>query len=108
MKKLHIIMGFVASLAINLPTAKAANCANVGDNSINDAMVSSLQQQAANAEARAATARNPGERARWEATARTLEMQAEAAQSRQATLSSAARSVCDQILNKNDDDDDDN
>ena len=113
----RLIMIYAAALAcccgaipfLQPGSAHATDCSDVGDNSINDALVANLQQQAAAAEQRAAMAGNPRDRARWEATARSLEMQAQSAQSRQQALGGAARRACEALLNKgnsNTDDDD--
>lgn len=91
-----LCVGLLAILSIS---SSKADCQNIQNNSINDAMVSSLQQQAAQAEERAAMSTNPSERARWEATARSIEMQAQAAQSRQQAIAGAAQQLCDQMIN---------
>jgi hypothetical protein len=76
-----------------------SDCSSVGQDSINDSMVSNLEQQASIAEERAATARNEIERERWEDTARSLHMQAEAAQSRQEVIARGAQTLCNQLNN---------
>src|SRR5690348_15780982 len=99
--KLFGCIGVALLLGSNM--AFAVDCSDVGDNSINDALVANLEQQADAAETRAATATNYRDRARWEAVARNIRAQARSAESRQQILGSAARKACDVLLNNDDD-----
>lgn len=78
--------------------AFATDCSSIGDDASNDALVSSLQQQAANAEARAGMSQDPNERRRWEDTANAINMQAQSAQSRNAAAARAARAMCEATM----------
>lgn len=101
MKKFIILtaLWIVASSAMN-STSFANDCNSLRDDSINDAVVSNLQQAAANAEQRAAMARNPNERQRWEDQAQAFQMQAQAAQARSQSMGNAAANLCDALTDQ--------
>lgn len=96
---MRILLCAAIVAAAGIVTPAFADCSNVGTNTIADATVDSLEQQAANAEEQASLARSDEERRRWEDTAQSLQMRAQAMRDQNATMAQNAQQECQALEN---------